>query len=134
MGTNNYSEWLNGLKIGDTVIVTSNTIGIPDRVLIVGSMTDKQVIVDGTRFWKKNGSGVGGGDWHRQHLRYPEPEEIARIRERNFRSSVYRRLRNLLDHQHECDKIAGEVWEKVAGDLGLFKPQVQSPDAIKSVG
>jgi hypothetical protein len=47
------------VKTGDTVIVCSGRIGVSERPATVTRTTEKQIIVAGDRFWKKNGDCVG---------------------------------------------------------------------------
>lgn len=80
----NYSEWLVGLKEGDTVFYApdSNAVKVPRKVV---KITDTMIIVEvgkniegkayTDRFRKKNGDRVGGGSWSRASI-WPPTDEL----------------------------------------------------------
>jgi hypothetical protein len=77
------SRWLLGLQPGDTVVVSD---GWNPRVARVDRVTDKQVVVGDTRYWKDGGRSVGSaGSWRRPRLVRPTEELVAEIQLKNDR-------------------------------------------------
>ena len=64
------------LKVGDKVIVSIGCWG--EEINNVTKVTDKQIVVKGNRFWKKNGRQVG--DFNR--LKLVTEERIKQIEDR----------------------------------------------------
>lgn len=63
------TTWLNDLKPGDVVGVSSGFIKQHRRRTTVERVTKALVVVvDGTRYWKKNGRRVGDGGLYTSHL------------------------------------------------------------------
>lgn len=69
-------RWLEGLKVGDEVVVR----GHREMLSVVTRLTPSMVVVGATRFRKSDGVEVGGSTWTSTYLFEATPEEVRRIR------------------------------------------------------
>lgn len=71
-------DWLNKLKVGDTVIVSAGWQG--DRLGKVERVTATQIVVGGSRYRKVNGNIVGAQGYSREGLYEATPHRVATVR------------------------------------------------------
>lgn len=82
--------WIENLKVGDTVIVTSL---YGEAVKKVTRITPSGLIdVEGYGLFNKYGRERGGDTWSRHYLTEPTPEAIQKIRE----EATIRKAQNLI--------------------------------------
>lgn len=81
-------------KVGDLLILHTNN---GSRVVKVGRLTSKQLVTEKPehKFWKKNGSEVGGSVWSHNHIAKGTAEEFTAINDRNRRLNKAYKVRNL---------------------------------------
>jgi len=95
-------DWLQNLKVGDTVI--EDRLYDSKRISQVVRLTKTQIVVkpqpDGyeTKYSRDSrdgwGRSVGGGTWDHYYLREATPEAVAAVKEAQYR----RVFQNKLDH------------------------------------
>jgi len=84
-------EWLENLKAGDEVAFDGH---IQQRLVSVTKVTAKQIVVGHLRFWKSNGSMVGGHSLSPCWIIEPTKE----IKERILRRDLCKKLRGFDFH------------------------------------
>lgn len=92
------NDWLQLLKPGDTVIISSNGL-YGQNVRKVEKITATQIVVGGTRYNRKTGHQCGKYSFDSSSLRKATPEVIEEIHRKNYISKLChldaRRLRSL---------------------------------------
>ncbi len=104
------NEWLQNLKPGDKVISRSTALGAMDTIETVDRVTPSQVIVRGSKYWRKNGEIVGNkSSWNSHWIAEATPETIEKV------EIAFKRLRltRLLDGTRWRD-LPTETLETVA--------------------
>lgn len=81
-------DWIYELKAGDKVVVRNQFIS---RIATVTRVTPKQIVIGGSRFWKKDRCLVGGG-WHWACLDELTPERKAQIEDQEARNAMLKQL------------------------------------------
>jgi predicted ATP-grasp superfamily ATP-dependent carboligase len=74
-----YSQWLNGLKVGDKVIVNGRNGYYVEQV---AKITPTQIQTSKEKFRKETGRRIGDDAWIIAHLEKPTPEILATIKKR----------------------------------------------------
>lgn len=87
----NKKEWLQGLTVGDTVVVNGSSYALAK----VDRVTKTQIVIKrkngigheyDVKYSKDGGYLIGSGKWHVEYIEIPTPElleKIADIRDRN---------------------------------------------------
>jgi len=83
-------EWLENLKVGDTVIVS----GRNELVCTIERMTKTQIVLKDnfTKFNRKTGRSVGNDSWSTSYIFEPTEKEIKRITEETTRRNIINKL------------------------------------------
>lgn len=90
----NYNEWLESLKVGDEVCLSGR---LELRIYTIVKITDKQIITENNRFWKKNGVIVGGGTWNSYSIKPVTVEIKDKVYDIKLDCTIKHRLRLLAD-------------------------------------
>jgi len=89
-------EWLNNLKVGDSVVIDAGYNGM--SVSVVERITPTRIISkSGGKYRKKNGRAVGDTGWNPARLREPTDVLLLEIRKKFL-----------------CDKLRHIAWEKIS--------------------
>jgi hypothetical protein len=86
--------WLESLKIGDAVILTSRG---PDRVERVEHATRTMVTVAKRRYRRSDGGEVGAEPWHWSNLREATGGRVEALRQKAERDAVIVEIRNAVE-------------------------------------
>lgn len=117
-------EWLDSLKYGDEVVVSSGYQG--KSLGRVSRTTDTQIVLEsGSRFRKKDGRPVGGDQWSILTLTQPTDALRAEI----LKNNLVEKLRHILWEKHGVETLS-KIWELARnGQLSATKR-----DSIDGVG
>jgi len=105
-------SWLENLKAGDKIIVTSRyyqTITTVEKITPTG-----RIKIDG-EYFGKDGYAIGRGDtWYgRSHLKEATPEAVEKIRQNNIIDKAIEATRNI-----RKEKLTYEQASKILAALG----------------
>lgn len=75
-----HEEWLQGLKAGDEVIVSSGFAYRDVQLETVERVTPAQILVGNQRFHRKNGQLVGAASYHITEILQPTDKLLAAVR------------------------------------------------------
>lgn len=104
---------LKDLKAGDKVIIRNrwnNRIGTIERV------TKTQIIVNGYKFRRENGSQINGDSWTPSRIEVLTEEELQRIKTQNAKNMMKRYIQNFV-----FDDLSYEQIEQVYNILKKSK-------------
>lgn len=82
------SEWLNELKAGDRVVVSTGYGYRREHLSSVTKVTATQIVCGTSRFKRSNGYVVGGDTWNRACLVQPTTDVLERVEERQLREKI----------------------------------------------
>ncbi len=101
---------LENIKIGDTVIFTTN--GLPTRTIIdkVTRVTPKQFCVNAYRFNKKDGTMVGDRFFT---CRFATKEDIANYQREQYRKTLRNKIYNFFNLRYKTNSLTTEELEKI---------------------
>ena len=83
------------IKVGEKLILHSRN---GSSVVTVGRLTAKQLVTEKPeyKFWKRNGSEVGGSVWDHNHITKATDEEIQKVRAGNRVKRKANEVRHLI--------------------------------------
>ncbi len=114
------AEWAATLNVGDEVCMTGSYQPFIGKVQ---STTPAQVIVNGARFWKKNGDEVGGVRYHSRSIK-PLTDEI-----RSYIIETARRQRAENKFNALTRAIRGYSVEQLEAAIAILEPK---PEVVNS--
>ena len=86
--TQNMSEWLDKLQVGDEVVVDSSSIGAIPYITKVARLTETLIVTEsGQRYRRKDGVTLGSGSYC-SFLQEPTQEIVDAISQRNLASHL----------------------------------------------
>lgn len=99
-------EWVQQLKVGDTVFV-SQSYGYVPRQAKVKRLTKTQIILDpyDEKFNRLNGLSIGGGKWNIQHLIQPTEKVYKEINLERLKNTVINLKNKLAIPQTEPELV-----------------------------
>ncbi len=124
------ADGLSNLNVGDSVIVVA-FLGYPyqkQEIAAVQRVTDKQIVVNGKRYWKSSGEQAGAGT-SRIFLNDNSLVEWAILRKKAY-SAVSSLERTVYDMQPEALKELLNVFEK----HGLISPPTTLMEVMDESG
>lgn len=84
---------LKDLKAGDKVIIRDRW---NDRVGTIGRVTKTQIIVNGSKFRRGDGSQINGDRWTPARIAVLTEEELQRIKKQNAKNMMKRYIQNFV--------------------------------------
>lgn len=92
-------EWLNNLSEGDPVIVL--TMGTPSAYRRVSRTTRTQIVVDNSKFGRKDGKAIGSNPWAQRFIQEPTEERVRDFKVRAARRYVATKAEKVADNATE---------------------------------
>lgn len=80
------------LQVGDEVLVVNN---YSEAVIKVERVTNNYVVIGRSKYRKSDGCLVGGDIWTNEHIYIATPDDVKRIREKNWHNRLVKLVSNI---------------------------------------